>query len=126
VKESTFRVILGLWLLVALCFELHVMTLALVGLLSFEGITNWRIPILLCRLRGQPSPTGSSIDIQNWIPFDAERLLRLILVLFLMSSYLLFPQYLWWLPWFVAFALLAGGLTEICPMVLILRWVGFR
>ncbi len=124
--ESTFRVILGLWLLAALSFELHIMTLALVGLLLFEGITNLRIPLLLSRLRGNPPPTDCSIDVRSRIPFDAERLLRLILVLFLMSSYLLFPQYLWWLPWFVAFALLAGGLTEICPMVLILRWVGFR
>ncbi len=125
-KESTFRVILGLWLLVALSFELHIMTLALVGLLLFEGMTNWRIPLLLCRLRGELPPTDLSINTQHWIPFDAERLQRLVIALFLMSAYLLFPQYLWWLPWFIAFSLLAGGLTEICPVVLILHWAGFR
>jgi hypothetical protein len=33
---------------------------------------------------------------------------------------------LWFLPWFVGFALLGAGLSGICPMVIGLRWLGFR
>ena len=125
-KESTFRMILGIWLVVALYSGMHLMTLALVGLLLFEGITNWRIPVLLTRLREKPVSQDGRAGNRHRIPFDAERMLRLLIVLFLMISYVIFPHYLWWVPWFIAFALLGAGLSGVCPMVMMLRWVGFQ
>jgi len=125
-KESTFRVILGLWLLVGLYSGLHALTLVMIGLILFEGITNYRVPLLVSRLCGKDVTPDRKIHKRNWIPFEAERFMRLLLVIFLLISYLVFPQHLWWLPWFIAFALIGAGLSGMCPMVITLRYVGFR
>ncbi|HWS04135.1 MAG TPA: hypothetical protein VN448_12205, partial [Gammaproteobacteria bacterium] len=99
----------------------------LMGMLLFEGITNWRVPALVSRLRSGSEPTVTAVTSSNWvISFEAERALRLILVAMLGLSLLLEPQLVWWLPWFIAFALIGAGLSGICPMVSALRWVGMR
>ncbi|RMG29151.1 MAG: DUF2892 domain-containing protein [Gammaproteobacteria bacterium] len=58
--------------------------------------------------------------------FEAERALR-----FIVATLIGLPLWppaapLWWLPWFVGFALVGAGLSGICPMVLALRRLGFR
>jgi len=42
-SESGFRIIPGLFLVAGLCFDLHGLVWGLVGLLVFEGVTNWRV-----------------------------------------------------------------------------------
>ena len=129
-SERIFRIILGLILLLLLYFEQHLLIYGYIAFLLFEGITNWRIPMLISKLRGMPITANSgylaSMKTLTQINFEAERALRLVVVVFLVLSYIVFNQALWFFPWFIGFALLGAGLSGICPMVLSLRWIGFR
>ena len=48
--EHTFRIILGAVLLAALYFDWRHVVYGYIVVLTFEGITNWRIPTLVSRL----------------------------------------------------------------------------
>lgn len=126
-SERTFRLILGAWLILALFFKLPQLVLALMALLTFEGITNWRIPLLVTNLRAGSTSTDIPPNASTCaLSFEAERALRLIIVALLIITQFVFPQLLWWLPWFIGFALIGAGMSGICPMVLGLRGIGFR
>ncbi|MBI5460796.1 MAG: hypothetical protein HY941_01250 [Gammaproteobacteria bacterium] len=124
--ERSFRLVVGIWLLLALLAAAPVASYVLVGMLLFEGITNWRVPIVVSRIRyGADQPPATSAD-ECLISFEAERAFRLLMAAFIGLPMFLAPEVLWWLPWFVAFAMTGAGLSGICPMVLALRWVGMR
>ena len=127
--ERTFRIILGAILLAALYFDWRLVIYGYIVVLTFEGITNWRIPTLVSRLQGNPA-AGSACDLspgdQARINFEAERVLRLVVAAFLVVSYVLFNKELWFFPWFIGFALFGAGLSGLCPMVMGFRWAGFR
>ena len=127
--ERTFRIILGAILLAALYFDWRLVIYGYIVVLTFEGITNWRIPILVSRLQGNAA-AGSTCALspgdQARINFEAERVLRLVVAAFLVASYVLFNKELWFFPWFIGFALFGAGLSGICPMVMGFRWAGFR
>lgn len=126
--ERTFRIILGTILLGALYFELPAVVYAYIAVLLFEGMTNWRIPILLSRFNGgmPPSECVLSPGVDTRFQFEAERALRLVVAAFLIVSYVFFSKELWFFPWFIGFALFGAGLSGICPMVMAFRWLGFR
>jgi Protein of unknown function (DUF2892) len=127
--ERTFRIILGAILLAALYFDWRLVIYGYIVVLAFEGITNWRIPMLVSRLQGN-STAGSDCALSPGekarINFEAERALRLTVAAFLIISYVVFSKELWFFPWFIGFALFGAGLSGICPMVMGFRWAGFR
>jgi hypothetical protein len=126
-SERNFRLLIGVWLMLALLAALPPPIYILMATLLFEGITNWRVPALVSRLRAGSAPTVTAVAASDCVmSFEAERALRLILVTMLVLSLFLAPEMLWWLPWFIAFALIGAGLSGICPMVSALRWVGMR
>ena len=125
--ERWYRLLQGMYLLVALYIENHAMIYTFMIVLTLEALTNIRLTMLL------PSVSSSKEvceDRQNEKCFtfsiDSERLLRLIVVLFLLFSYVLFPEPIWFFPWFVAAMLLLAGITNICPMVMMFQYLGFR
>lgn len=127
-SERVFRFILGAALVLLLYLQADELMYAYIGILLFEGVTNWRVPILVSRLR-----YGSEFRSQdllspgcNRIPFDAERVLRLLVAALLILTFVMFPEQAWFFPWFIGFMLFMAGLTNICPMVMGLRWMGFR
>lgn len=133
-SERIFRLVLGalLWaaLIAAALYETMLPIYALVALLLFEGITNWRIPIIIARIRyGKDykqhldTPACGRTFLGK---IEAERMLRFIVVLFVLVSFFVVPDLIWFLPWFVAGMLLLAGITNICPMVMFLRWAGLR
>lgn len=128
--ERTFRIILGAILLAALYFEWPMAIYGFIVIMLFEGITNWRIPILVSRLSGNAHLDVTECRISPGekarINFEAERALRLVVAAFLVISYVLFGKGLWFFPWFIGFALFGAGLSGICPMVMGFRWLGFR
>lgn len=124
-SERIFRLIQGACLLLLLFFQQEPLIHAYIALLLFEGITNWRIPILVSKLRYGEVREPSGTSCRN-IPFDAERALRLVVAGLLIISYILFPTQLWFFPWIIGFMLFMAGITNICPMAMILRWIGFR
>lgn len=130
--ERSFRIILGALLLVALYFDLAYVVWGIIGLLIFQGITNWRIPILVSRLRYGPGVRVNRCCSNNAdhpltrINFEGERALCLVVGLMLMPTYGPWNAQLWVVPWFIGFALFGAGLSGLCPMVLGLRKLGFR
>jgi hypothetical protein len=64
----------------------------------------------------------------RWSPFlvDSERLLRVVVVVLLTLSCVLFPEPTWFISWFVAAMLLLAGITNICPMVMMFQQIGFN
>ena len=126
-SERIFRIILGVTLLVILAMDMPMLVYGYMGLVLFEGITNWRIPILVSKARyGKDYMTAVNACSGAKMNFEAERVLRLLIALFLALSYVVFSDVLWFFPWFIGVMLLLAGLTNICPMVMSLRWIGFK
>ena len=129
--DRHFRVLLGLVLLALLYLDAFTGIGVLAAYLMFEGVTNWRLPLLTRRLL--PGSAGDACSLQPVeastparLPFEAERALRLSLALILWLAVYLYPGQLWWMAWFVAFAVLGAGLSGVCPMLTGLRLLGFR
>ncbi|MCW8875034.1 MAG: hypothetical protein OQK27_04700, partial [Gammaproteobacteria bacterium] len=103
-SDRLYRLLLGLTLLISLYFDLHQVLLAVIGLQLLEGISNFRIPLLINRARGT-SGTDTYVNPDALIPFDAERAWRLTVAICLILSLLVFPEQLWWFAWFMGFAI---------------------
>lgn len=129
--DRHFRLLLGMVLLLLLYLDTYTGIGLLIGFLVFEGLTNWRLPLLTRRLLHNGAGDACSIQTLEVaapvrIPFEAERALRLMIALFLWLSVYQFPEQLWWMAWFVAFAVLGAGISGVCPMLTSLRMIGFR
>ena len=130
--ERTFRIILGALLLAGLYWDWPALEWTLIGILLFQGVTNWRIPRLVSRLRYGPQvPVGACCSVSrdgtaSRYNFEAERLLCLVVAAILAPTYGLWNAQLWVVPWFIGFALFGAGLSGMCPMMLGLKRLGFR
>ena len=128
--ERHFRLLLGLLLLGFLYFDIRPGVEVLIGYLLFEAATNWRLPMVLNRIAGGAPYRADGGPVEVHAPvrfsFSAERALRVTIVIILSFSVWIFPQQLWWMAWFVGFALVGAGISGICPMLSSLRILGFR
>jgi hypothetical protein len=133
-SEQVYRLLLGvmLWaaLIAAALLENMLPIFALVTLLLLEWVTNYRLSYLISRIRyGTHYRRYFSINGKGMYgvgEFDAERTLRLVISGFVLASFYILPDYIWFMSWFVAGMLLLAGITNICPMLMFLRWVGLR
>ena len=93
-SERIFRLILGVSLLLFLLMQWQMAIYGYIVLLMFEGVTNWRIPILVSKLRYgdkfQEYVEDSSSDAK--VQFDAERVLRFVVGIFVVISFILLQQ----------------------------------
>jgi hypothetical protein len=126
--ERSFRIILGIALLLMLSLNFDMGIYVFIGVLAFEGITNLRIPLLASRFRyGTAFSSNEALSPGcSRIPFDAERALRLLVAALLVATFILYREQTWFFPWFIGSMLLLAGITNICPMVMALRWAGFK
>ena len=129
-SNRIYRLLYGLILLIALYFEVSYLVYALVIIGLVEAITNWRIPVLISRLRfnndGNANEGSLGINFKQRIPFDAERAWRIAVSVMMIISYFIFPDILWFFPWFMGFAILGAGVSGVCPVYLGIKWAGFR
>lgn len=132
-SERVFRLIFGtaLWMVLLLCaiYQRTEYMYGFITLLLFEGITNLRIPILISRWRYGKSytPEVGSKNASSFLGlFEAERALRFIVAALLTLSYFVFHSQFLFFSWFIAGMLIVAGISNICPMVMFLRWVGFK
>lgn len=130
--DRSYRVLLGTLLLVALYFELQGLILALIVVMLLEGLTNLRLPLVLGRLAGSEGSDAPECDDfaasqhRYRLPFDAERAWRIVVSLFLILSVFVFAEMLWFFPWFMGFAILGAGISGVCPVLISLKFAGFR
>jgi len=129
-SNRSYRFIIGLMLLVTLYFDLKYVMLGIIATVVFEAITNFRIPVLVDRMKNKQNDNlyegCLGIEFKNRINFDAERAWRLMVGCFLTISFLIFPELLWGFSWFMAIAILGAGISGVCPMFLFLKWAGFK
>lgn len=129
-SDRFYRTLLGLLILVGLYFELNVLMYGLIAVLFLEGLSNLRVPILVARLQnaaaGSPSFAYDSVPVENArYSTDSERVWRMVVGGFLLLGYVLIDA-LWFFSWFMGFAIFGAGLSGVCPVLLAIRWLGFR
>lgn len=133
-SERLFRLVLGAMLFIALTssalLESQIPVYIVLAIIIFEAATNWRIPIIVTRMRYgknykqylQSPPPNNRI----FGKIEAERFLRIAVFGFVCLPYAISIDYIEFIPWFVATALVLAGVTNICPMVMFLRFIGMR
>jgi len=133
-NERAYRLVLGGMLWLALVLSAYYETLApvyfVVIFLLFEGITNWRVPVIVARIKygeNYKEYLEAPACLTKWFgAFEAERMLRLIVALLVLMSTHIAIDLIWFVPWLLAGMLILAGITNICPMVMLLRWAGLR
>ncbi len=132
--DRSYRLILGTLLLAALYANQRGLIFGFIIMLIIEGISNHRVPQLLTALRAKtrfaPVVTPLSfLPSERRTPrfhFEAERAWRLIAGLMLLVGTLEFNRALWFLPWFMGFAMLGAGVSGVCPLLITVERAGFR
>jgi len=128
--NRVYRFFFGCMLLLSLYFDLKPVMYGLIVSALFEGITNLGVARLIGRRRSEPGggACADSLDISFNVRrrFEAERGWRLLIATMLLVSLFVFPDTLWYFPWFMGFAITGAGLSGVCPMFLMLKWAGLR
>lgn len=127
-SDRTYRAMLGVSILVALYFDINGLMYALVIMLLLEGITNYRIPLLVNRLvgAGQIPLPGNETQQECRISIESERAWRLVVGSMLLLTYIFYYQSMWFIPWFMGFAILGAGVSAVCPILLIIKRLGLK
>ena len=127
--ERAYRLVVGISMLIFLFLQWNIAMYIILCILLLEALTNWRIPILVSKLRF-PNDAIKVTEGENpscTINFEAERMLRWVVFFLVALGYTSYTAHLFWFfPWFVGLMLLLAGVTGICPMVMILRWIGMK
>jgi len=129
-SDRAYRAMMGLSLLIVLYFDLVYVMYGIIGLLFLEGITNLRLPILIGLVRKHAFNQNyvyvdRALVANSTFNLDSERIWRLVVGSFLFIGYVLFDL-LWFFPWFMGFTIFGAGLSGVCPMLLVVRWLGFK
>jgi hypothetical protein len=129
--NQMYRAILGFLLLLALTFDVVVLFYVLILMLFFEGVTNLYLTKLVCQFRtclnSQSKPTEYVQDNNPSFRFnvESERVWRLVVGGLLAITFYFYEQ-LWFFPWFIGFAIFGTGISNVCPVLLVIRWAGFK
>ena len=130
-SDRTYRAILGALLLLALYFDITELMQALIIILFIEGVTNFRIPILVSKFSGNKASSGvigestGAHQIYRF-NFESERAWRLLVGSMLLITYVFFYRDLWFFHWFMGFAIFGAGVSGVCPMKIVVNKIGFR
>ncbi len=128
-SDRSYRFILGMSILISLFLKLHYIIYLIIGIMLIESVTNYRIPILINQFRSsnEEDPEAQCTSLKDpYFNIEAERLFRFIIAVFISLGFVIYPDVLWFFPWFVALNLILAGITGICPLVMLLRKAGFK
>ena len=130
-SERFYLFLVGLYILCALYMEMDMMIYVLSVLLVFEGLTDLRLTTVLQKMRKITYETGLvAFKTKLRFNFEGLRAWRILVAIVLTLSYVSLHQYnvdfLWFFPWFMGFAIMGAGVSSMCPMLMALRWAGFR
>jgi len=129
-SDRTYRTLIGFVLLVVLYFEIDYALYGLIILLFAEALTNYRVPMLAALIRKHLFKQDYAyVDValveNAKFNFESERVWRITVASFLFIGYFLVDA-LWFFPWFMGFAIFGAGLSGVCPVLLAIRWLGFK
>ena len=87
-----------------------------------------RVPVLYNRWRfgHAVEPTVTETSLKPRIPFAAEQAMRLTFGSVMVLTLFILPTPYWFLNWVIACFLILSGLSNVCPLVLFFRAIGFR
>ncbi len=129
-SNRQYRLLYGILILIALYFEQIMIIYVLIAITVFEAITNLRIPKIVSSLinknDGDPLEGSLGINFKVRLNFEAERGWRLMVAFMLSISIFVFPEALWFLPWFMGLAIFGAGISGVCPMFLMMKWIGLK
>ncbi len=130
-SERLFLFVVGAYILISLYIEIDMMIYILCLWLLFEAIMDIRLTTLSQKLMSRTVPAGLTVfQTQARFDFEALRVLRIVVSVSLAGAFILINEHhidvLWFVPWFLGFALLGAGVSGICPAMLLIRWLGFR
>lgn len=129
--ERMYLLLVGAYILVALYLENNYLIYGLAVFLVFEGVSGFRLTNLVQKTRHVSSTCGL-VNFNTKVRFGIDGLSawRVFVAIALVSVYALLHEYgfdvLWFIPWFMGFAILGAGASGICPVLLGLRWAGFK
>lgn len=129
--ERMYLFAVGAYMLMALYMDSHYLVYGLAAFLAVEGITGIRLTSLVQKTRNVSLGSGLVIfDNRARFNVDGLSVWRVIVAVVLVSNYALLHEYgyevLWFIPWFLAFAIIGAGASGICPVLVGLRWAGFK
>ncbi|MBT8118527.1 MAG: hypothetical protein KJN89_02320 [Gammaproteobacteria bacterium] len=130
-SERVFLFIVGVYILMALYLGMDVMIYLLSLWLLFEAVTDIRLTTLSQRLLKKSVPAGLIIfNSRQRFDFDALRIWRISVAVLLGGSLILLKEqnfeFMWFFPWFMGFAIMGAGASSVCPVLLFIRWIGFK
>lgn len=128
-SERAFRLVMGILLLILIYIDYMPFFYLYILVLLFEGITNWRVPILVNRARyGRDYPANQPEPVTNGARYDfeAERAMRLLFAVVMVISIFVLPRDLWFINWIIGAFLTLAGLVNFCPVVVSFRHLGLR
>ena len=130
-SERVYLFIVGVYILVALYLGIDLMVYLLSLWLLFEAITDIRLTSLSQKLMKKTVPAGLIVfQTRQRFNFDALRAWRITVAVFLGGSLLLLKEqnveFVWFFPWFMGFAFMGAGASSVCPVLLLIRWMGFK
>lgn len=122
--ERLFMFLFGVLILLGLYFDRPEILSVIAALSLFEGVTNFRMSRLLSSMLGENTPVP--LNENSRFSFHAIRAWRLVIGSTVLLSGVLFFDQLWFLAWFVGFAVAGAGLSGVCPVFIMLKRMGFR
>jgi hypothetical protein len=130
-SERLFLFIVGVYILIALYLGVDVMIYILSLWLLFEAITDIRLTTLSQKLMKKTVPAGLIVfQAKQRFNFDALRAWRITVAILLGGSLIMLKEqnveFVWFFPWFMGFAIMGAGASSVCPVLLFIRWLGFK
>ena len=124
--DRIYRLALGTIMLISLYFNFNYLIYALIAMMLLEGISNWRIPLIINKLRGVTSKVDINSNSNCRVSVEAERIWRLFIGITFSVSFVLLPSHLWIVPWFLAFVIFGAGASDVCPGLLAVKKMGCK
>lgn len=130
-SERIYMLVAGAVILVSLYMEIDYLIYGLASILMFEGLSNIRLTTKLQQLRQTTQDSGLFVlHLNSRFELEAFRLWRIVVSLVLVVPYAMMREFgydmLWFFLWFMGFAIMGAGASGVCPVLLGLRWAGFR
>ena len=130
-SERFFLAVVGAYILAALYVGIDMMIYGLCLWLLFEAFTNVRLTTISQKLLHKEVPAGLTVfQSHERFNYDAFRMWRITVSVMLGGSFLLLREQnievVWFIPWFMGFAILGAGVSGVCPVLLLIRWIGFK